>query len=422
MTIALVAVIFAVVALIGVPIAFAIGITAIASYLLFGENLEQLGTLVVSSMGNQLLLAIPFYVLAGLLLAQSGVIRPLLQLINLTIGRMRGGMIVANGASALMFGGMTGSGPAEAAALAVIFDEPMRKRGYSKAFVGSLCAVGGTLGLVIPPSGGYIIYALVVDDVQVADLFIAGIVPGIVLALCFIAMAWWRGRKMELPLERAEVGARQVWRQVPGAILGLMAPVIILGGIYLGLTTVTESAFVAVLYAMVVGGFVYRQITLRSLMKAFKETAIITGTIFFILASAAILSWTISVQGWARAVSGALVSVADHPVMLTILVAVIFLVAGLILDGVSMIFVLLPFVAPAIAATGADPIQIAVVVMMAIAVGLITPPMGLDLFTAASVLKIRYEAIVRSVWPMVIACMFAIALVIAFPALVHVLL
>lgn len=415
--------VFLLAALAGVPVAFSIGIASVVGFVIIGEDLGQVGSLVLSGMDHELLLAIPFYVLAGMLLARSGVINPLLEIFALTLGRFRGGMVAVTGASSVTFGGMTGSGPAEAAALSSIYGPPMEKAGYPRPFIGALCATGGTLGLVIPPSGGYIVYALVAGNVSISDLFIAGIVPGLLLTVCYVTVGVAVGRKYETSRQASTPLAwRSLVRLIPGAMLGLAAPVIILGGIYTGLTTVTESAFVAVVFALIVGLLVLRSMTLKDVAEVVAEAGVITGTIIMILAASSILSWVVSVTGWARDASGWLVDVAGGPTIFILLTALLFIVAGLFLDGNSLLFVLLPLVLPAASQLGVDPVHFAVVVVMSISIGLLTPPVGLDLFAAASVLNVSFESISRAVIPLVGAAAGSLILVILFPGLTHVLL
>ncbi|MEQ9815443.1 MAG: TRAP transporter large permease [Azospirillaceae bacterium] len=416
MSVAVVLIAFIGTIVIGTPIAFAIGIASVAGFVAIDEPLSQIGSLIIRAMDQELIIAIPFYVLAGLLLAHSRILNPLMDLCMVLLRRVRGGMIGVDGISSVMFGGMTGSGPAEAASLAAILSGPMEKQGYPRRFTASMAAAGGTLGLIIPPSGGYILYALITRDVSISGLFIAGILPGLLLAFLYTAAAYLSGVRYEKREARAQTPSRgEVLRLLPGAFLGAISPVVVLGGIYFGLTTVTEAAAVAVGYALLVGTVVYRSIGLRDIYRVMVQTGIATGVIMLVLGSAAIFSWLVSVSGWAHDVSDLVVGFAETPTMYVVLVAVIFLVAGTVLDGVSMYFILVPLLAPGAAALGIDPIYLGIVITVALAIGLITPPLGLDLFAAASTVGVSFEEIARAVLPLVLASLIGLAIIIAVP-------
>ena len=423
MIVAVVVACFVVTVAAGIPIAFTIGIASVAGFLAAGENLAQIGSLMVKAMDHELIIAIPFYVMAGLLLAKSEIITPLLELCMVLLRRVRGGMVGVAGISSIVFGGMTGSGPAEAASLAAILSPPMEKQGYPRAFTASLAAAGGTLGLVLPPSGGYILYALITGDVAISDLFIAGILPGLLLAALYTGAALITGlRYEERTLDASVPASASILRLLPGALLGLASPVVILGGIYLGITTVTEAAAIAVFYALAVGVFVYRSISLTDIYHVLVQTGIATGVIMLVLGASSIFAWLVSTSGWALSVSDAMSGIAPSPTAYLILIALIFLAAGTILDGISMYFILIPLLAPGAIALGVDPVHLGIVITIAVSIGLITPPLGLDLFAAASVVGVRFEDMVRTVIPLVIASLLGLAIVIAFPGLARVLL
>lgn len=407
--------VFAVV--VGTPIAFALGIASIAGFFAAGEQISQIASLIIRAMDQELIIAIPFYVLAGLLLARSNILNPLLDLCMVVLRRVRGGMIVVSGFSSVMFGGMTGSGPAEAASLAAILSGPMKKRGYPRHFTASLAAAGGTLGLIIPPSGGYILYALITRDVSISSLFIAGILPGLLLAFLYTATALIVGIRHESRIDPTPVSAGEVLGLLPGALLGLISPVVVLGGIYLGLTTVTEAAAIAVAYVLLVGLFIRRSLNMRDVYEVSVQTGIATGVIMLVLGSAAIFSWLVSISGWARDVSDIALSIAQTPQMYVVLVALIFLIAGVFLDGVSMYFILVPLLAPGAIALGVDPIYLGIVITVSLAIGLITPPLGLDLFAAASTVGVSFESIARAVIPLVLASLIGLGIIILFPAI-----
>lgn len=409
---------FVVTLALGIPIAFCIGIASVLGFVVVGERLSQIGSLIIRSMDQELIIAIPFYVMAGLLIARSRILDPLLDLIMLILRRIRGGMIGVAGLSSVVFGGMTGSGPAEAASLAAILSPPMEKQGYPRRFTASLAAAGGTLGLVLPPSGGYILYALITGNVSIAALFIAGILPGLLLAALYTGAALLSGMKYETVRPAPEpLRVMAVLRLLPGAILGLASPLVVLGGIYFGFTTVTEAAALAVGYALLLGLVVYRSIGLRDVYDVIVQTGVATGVIMLILGSAAIFSWLVSTSGWARDVSELLVSVAQSPTTYVLLVALIFLIAGTVLDGVSMYFILVPLVVPGALTLGIDPLYFGVVITVALSIGLITPPLGLDLFAAASVVKVTFEEIAWTVLPLVAASLVGLAIIIAFPTI-----
>lgn len=408
---------FLVTVVVGTPIAFALGIASVAGFMAAGEQVSQISSLVIRAMDQELIIAIPFYVLAGLLLARSNILNPLMELCMVLLRRIRGGMIVVSGISSVMFGGMTGSGPAEAASLAAILSGPMKKKGYPRHFTASLAAAGGTLGLIIPPSGGYILYALITPGVSISNLFIAGILPGLLLAVLYTSTALFVGLRHELRDQHSGAEKGEFLHLLPGAFLGVISPVVVLGGIYLGLTTVTEAAALAVGYVLLVGVLIRKTLSWKDIYEVTVQAGISTGVIMLVLGSAAIFSWLVSISGWAQDVSGLVTSVAQTPMAYVILMAVIFLVAGVFLDGVSMYFILVPLLAPGAVAMGVDPVYLGIVITVSLAIGLITPPLGLDLFAAASTVGVSFESISKAVFPLVLASIVGLAIIIMFPSI-----
>lgn len=403
----------------GAPIAVVLGFTGLSGLLLFGDPVRIASTAVGRSISQAGLLAIPYYVLAGVLLEKSGIARALLRFFMALIGHFRGGIVVMTGGTSIVFGGISGSGPADVAALSLVFVPPMEERGYSRAFGAALCAAGGSLGLILPPSAGYILYALITQRASIVDLFIGGIVPGLLMATGFVVAGLIAASRSDIRKDPRST-MREIVAAAPGALAGIGAPALILGGIYGGIFTVTEAAGIAVLYAAIVGGAVFRELKWPDLVEIAIRTGVATGVIFFIVAAASIFARLVSISGWAVAFSNWLSGFATTPLAFVLMAALIVFICGFFIDGISMYFILVPLMLPGIDAFGIDPVYFGIVVTMAVAIGLITPPLGLDLYAAAGVIDVSIESMARAAIPLVIGAMIATLLVIFFPVLTQV--
>lgn len=400
-----------------IPVAIALGASALIVGVLIQGNLSFVASILFSSLQKIELLAIPFFILAGNVFDRSGIMRRLFGLVDSLVGRVRGKTAIVTSGVSVLLGGLSGSGPADTAALGATLGPIMRERGYSKGFAASLISAGGALGLVVPPSIAFILYGVAVPGVSIGRMFVAGILPGILMGVLIAVCAWviCVRRSYDPPRDRFSFSA--VTGAFSRSFFGLLAPLVIIGGIYLGIFTPTEAAGVAVVYGLLIGIFVYREIGFRHLPEIARVTMIDTAVVLFIVACASLFSWVITIDGtvvrWVADFSSSVS--AEWQVFL--LAAIVLLIAGLFIDGASIYLILVPLLIPAVRAQGIDLTWFGVFVAVAVAIGQFTPPVGVNLFVAARVLDVRVEEILREILPFVAVSMFALVLLYFFPAI-----
>lgn len=401
----------------GSPVAINMGVAGFIGIWMLGEPTSLTGTILVESVNQAGLTSIPFYLLMGILLERTGMGAALVRFMLAVVGRFRGSMIVILGGSSVLFGGMSGSGPADAGALSSIFGRPMEERGYDRPFVAAMCAAGGTLGLVLPPSAGYILYAIIAGNTSIPDLFKAGIIPGLLLAVGFVISGLLTGMPAKTPQAAGPPPRRlrEALVSLPGAAVGLGAPAVVLGGIYTGTFTVTEAAGIGAAYAIVAGIVLFRAFGWRDWIDTAIATAIASGVVFLIVAGAGVLRWLVTVQGWAVSFSETLTSRVHSPTLFLIAAAVIVLICGTVIDGIAMYFLLVPLFLPGVLEFGIDPVVFGVVFTVAVSIGLITPPLGIDIFAASSILNVPPELIIKRIYGPVLAGVVVLAIVIFVP-------
>jgi C4-dicarboxylate transporter, DctM subunit len=473
---------FLLLVMVGIPIAFSMGLSA-AITILYASGAQALNPasgVMYASMSSETLLAIPFFILAGVIMELTGISTRLVELADKCVGHRKSGLALTAIIAALLFAAISGSGPATVAALGTVLIPALVRHGYSKRHAASLLASAGGMGIVIPPSIAFIVFAVVASDhqrVSISRLFMAGVVPGILMGVAFYIVARYLPRQVEqltahathnigrgmgrLGLESgspsgpaggvtsnaggtpqsdvakkgiitledtvdpdAEVGNRSrraPWGEIGKAFLraipGLLVPVIILGGIYGGIFTPTESAAVASVYALLVGLITNRQLKFSGLWKVFTTAGVQSSRIMIIVAAASLYAYVITSNRIAARVSETLLSLTESTLALILLINLILLVAGMFLDAVSAFYLLVPLLVPVLLELGMDITTIGVMMTINLALGLVTPPVGVNLLVAGSIAKISYAEATRGIWPFLTAGLVVLMLVTFIPQL-----
>lgn len=388
--------------LLGIPIVFCIGLAAIAATFVIGDSAPLL--IVPSSMYNGMdsfpLMAIPFFILAGELMNRGGIAERLVDFANSLVGHIRGGLGHATVVSNTMLALDTGSALAQVAAIGRIMVPAMEKRGYSREYAAAIACSASLLGPIIPPSITMVIYA-VAAGASVGGLFLAGVVPGLLIALGLMGYVYFRAvLAKERPAHRFSAG--QVLRTGRHAILALLMPFIILGGIFAGVMTPTESAAVAALYAFLVGALVFRRLGFRAIYECLLSTGIITSFIMLIVGAARIFSDLLAAEAVPQAIVATLVSITQEPVVILLLVNVLLLVVGCLMDTTAAIIILTPVLLPVVTQAGVDPKLFGIMMCINLTIGMATPPVGVALYLASEVARVRIERLVSRIWPMLL--------------------
>ncbi|AMT92644.1 C4-dicarboxylate ABC transporter permease [Brevibacterium linens] len=479
----------------GIPVAFALGLSAVVTLVTTDgvQVLDVVPSVMFPSMSSGTLLAIPFFILAGIVMQYTGISQRLVDLAFLIFGRLRHGLAAVTIISAFFFSAISGSGPATVAAIGAILIPALVRNGYQKKHAVSLVAASGSMGIVVPPSIAFIIFAVVAAEfgkISISRLFIAGIVPGIIMALAFFIAALFVPRVRELaglPV-KAKTGAEagpgsastgttatgsgsgsagnggsgdgaaggktqllttngkaasassgssgsgvgtvdptvtvnpeggfgEIMTALVKAIPGLLIPVIILGGIYGGIFTPTEAGAVASVYALIVGVFVYRELGWKDMPKVFLESGVSTAVIMFIVGVASLFSYVITVEGVADRISTAVLGVTENKYLILAAITIILLIVGAFVDAISAFYLFIPILVPILIGVGVDMTTIGVFMTVNLAIGLFTPPVGLNLYVGAGIGKTRLEEVVRGVVPFLICAIIALLLITYIPAI-----
>ncbi|MBD3656819.1 MULTISPECIES: TRAP transporter large permease [Marinobacter] len=378
--------------LLGVPVAIALGLGGVVGILagLSPDMLATLGTNTYNSVAKYPLIAIPLFILTGLIFERAGVAASLVRFAQAIIGPRHGGLTVVAVLVCLIMGGMSGSGPADAAAVAMVMLPSMRKAGYPQPFSATLIAASSSTAILIPPSIALILYSIVVPGVDLRALFAAGLFPGILAGLSLLVPALFLARRYGW--EDPKTAERPpFWPSFRAALPALFAPVIILGGLRSGLFTPTEAAVVAVTYGVIVGTLVYRNLSLRSLFELMTDAAVTSGVVMLIIALAGIFAWAGTTLGTFRHLAEALLTLSENGWVLLGLVMVLVLIAGMLLDAVSIYLILIPIVLPLMNHFGWNPVWFGILLAMNIAIGQFTPPVAVNLMVTTRIANIRLE-------------------------------
>ena len=411
---------FAVLLLMGAPIAVCLGTSSVVAMIVQGAGrpldtvMSSLPMIVSASTSKFVLLAIPFFILAGNIMEKAGISEKLIKLAEACVGHIRGGLAIVCVIVACFFAAISGSGPATVAALGVIIVPAMIKSGYKPAFSAALMAAAGAIGVIIPPSITFVVYGSIADT-SIGDLFIAGLVPGLLMGFALMVVALLVGRRSNLKT-LPKASRKERWLAFKDAFWGLMMPVIILGGIYGGIFTPTEAAAVSVVYGLFVGIFIYKKIRLKEFYALLLDTTSTTATVMFITAAASLFAYVLTRARLDVAISSALHNATGgHVIVFFIIVNIILLIAGCFLDSTSALYIFTPLFVPVAQALGVDLIHLGVVMIVNLAIGLFTPPVGVNLYVACGVGNVNLKQISKAVVSLIIAALIVLLLVTYIP-------
>jgi tripartite ATP-independent transporter DctM subunit len=408
---------FTVTLLCGVPIAFALGVAGLAGSIQLGIPLRSLSGAVFAGMDSFILLAAPFYLLAGDLMHKSGMTGRLIDLASVTTRAVRGGTAYAVVIGAFLFSGISGAAVADAAVLGQIFGRRMPSEGYPRDYTAALIASASLLGPIIPPSIIMVIYGLMAN-VSVIDLFIGGVVPGLVLAgaLCLvIAIHATSGKGLPRPADIART--QSTGRTLIDVILVLFLPIALFRGAIAGVFTVTEAGGIAVAYALLLGFVIYRTLTVGSLLSSLVVTARLSASIYIILGASNMLAQVLAIGGLAGFIADVVALFSSTPLLFLFVAVGVLLIAGLALEPGPAIVLLVPIFHPVVTQLGLDPLHFGIVMIFALTIGLVTPPVGLCVFVVAQLLQVPSGKVVARMAPFFIATLAALILVMLIPAL-----
>ena len=410
--------VFFILLLLSVPISIALGFSSMIAIMFC--TTDSVGVLIQNSFANGFsLMAIPFFILAGNIMARGGVSQRLVNLANCGFGRYLGGLAHVATAACTFFGAISGSAPATTAAIGGVMVEPMTEKGYSKAFSGACVAASGMIGLLIPPSIIMIIYG-VLTGTSVAKLFIGGVIPGLLTAAAYMVCNHFIAKKLKCPRgDRPAPG--ETWKCTKEAIWAILMPLIILGGIYGGIFTPTESAVVAVVYGIIVGCWIHRSLTVKDLYNVFLATAKSSAIILFLIATAHCFSFVLASGHIPQTLAIAIRSISQNPTLVLFLICFCLLIVGTFLDNAVAVVLMTPIFFPVVQSLGIDPIFFGVLTVFTLAIGQITPPVGLCLFVACNLAKLKLEEIVVYCVPYIIAALVLMCLFVFFPQIILVL-
>lgn len=404
---------FALFLILGVPVAFGIALASLGAILYQGYPMALFGQRLFTSVDSFPLMAIPLFMLAGSLMGHGGITRRIINLALALVGNIRGSLAHVVTTSGVIMGGVSGSGVADVAALGSVMIPEMKKRNYDAGFSAALVASSGSLALILPPSIAIIIYG-VSNQASIGDLFLAAIAPGIVIGLGFALYSYLYAVRHGYPTE-GRVSAAEKWQRFKEASWALMMPVIIIGGIRMGVFTPTEGGAVVAVYAFLVGLFVYKEFTLADIPKICMEAAIATAVIAAIIAATSLFGWLLTNARLPQTIAGAILGLTENKILLLLLINLMLLVVGMFLDSGPAILLMTPILGPVAAHLGVDPVQFGLIMVINLTIGLLTPPVGTALYLASSISGVPVMKLSRAMLPFIGIMLAVLALVTYVP-------
>ncbi len=408
---------FAVLCAIGMPVAYALGLAAILAALWIDIPLEAVMLKISDGTDDFALLAIPFFVLAGAIMAEGGMALRLINLAKVFVGFIRGGLALVNVLASTLFGAISGSSVADTASIGSVMIPQMEKQGYPRVFATNVTICGSVQALLIPPSHNAVIYSLAAGGtISIAHLFLAGVFPGLIFGLCLIALVMWTAHRRGYPRERP-VRLREVPRIVLDAFWGMITIVIIMGGILSGVFTATESAAVACVYAFLVTVFIYRDYKLRELPRLIHRVVKTVAMVMILIGFSVGFGYMMAIMQLPLKATEFFLTITDNKYVLLFLINILLLALGIFMDLAPMLLICTPILLPVVVKFGIDPIHFGMIMILNLGIGLITPPVGPTLFVGCAVGRVTMEEVSRELWPFYGAMCLALAAVTYVPAL-----
>lgn len=395
--------------LLGMPIGFSLAASTMVSFMLFTKTtVTQVAQYLTTGLDSFSMLAIPFFILAGIIMSKGGVARRLINVFMSFIGHYRGGLGIVMSVACCFFGAISGSATATTSAIGGVMIPEMTEKGYPPAFSSPLAAVAGIIGIIIPPSLAFVIYG-VITNTSISDMFLAGIIPGIIITITLCAISTVIAYKKNIPTI-----PKQTWRQRGRAVWdakwSLIAPVIILGGIYAGIFTPTESAVVAIVYSIIIGMFVYRELTWKDLVAAFEEATLLNCCFTFMLGVATAFSRYVTLQQIPTKIIEMITDFTSNPVVILLLINLFLLLVGCVVDTIPALTILAPIFLPLAQKCGLDNVQFGIIIVLNTCIGLVTPPYGPNLYLGNMIAKCKFEDSVRYLLPLFAGMLAVLAL------------
>lgn len=400
--------------ILNIPISVSLGLSSAITLLFVGMPITSIPSILQATVQKFSLLTIPLFVLAGVIMEKGGISKRLINMANSIIGPIHGGLGYVAVIAAMFFAAISGSGTATVAAIGSILIPSMVKQGYDAGYTSALSAISGSLGTVIPPSITFLIYGMITGE-SISNLFLSGIMPGIVFGLCLCISVFIKSKKENWKSDSQRSSLKSIFISIKESFWGLMSPVIVLGGIYSGIFTPTEAASVAVIYSFIISVFIYKELNLEKLVETLFDTAKTTGIILLIIMNAGIFSWVLTQQSIASNLTEMALSITHNKYIMLIIINIIFLIAGCVMDNTSACYILVPIIMPVAKALDINMIHLGTIIVLNLSIGQVTPPVGPNLYVAANIGKVKFENIVKNMVPLIIMSLIALLIITYLP-------
>jgi len=408
---------FGILVIFSIPISFALGLaSSLVLHTVFPKPLLLVPQQMVMGTNKFALIAIPFFIFVGFLMEKGNISKPLIDLADKIVGSVRGGLAMVCVLSSMFFGAISGSGPATVAAIGSIMIPEMSRRGYSKEFATGIAAAAGTLGPIIPPSILMIVFGIVAR-ISIPKLFLAGFGAGFLITIVLMIISYFKAVKENVPKAEKKATIKGIFAAIWKAKFVLGAPVIILGGIYWGIFTPTEAGAIGSLYTIIVGFFLTRTVNLKIIMDSMLKTAELSGIILLLIANSALFSWLMSSGEVPQKASAFLLSISSDKIIVLLILNIFLLMVGTVIEGISAVVILVPVLLPIAVQLGLDLTHFGIIVVVNLVVGFLTPPVGGNLYVAASVSGLTFEETVRGVIPFLIGTIVCLIILTYVPAI-----